>query len=107
MRRFEIGVKFNESYNELLYVNIDDKTYTKEMLNEDVVTLLTALSYVDRGDYHKLETYDNLAQYILGYETVVIALNKIHELGYDLIPYHHLRKMIKDMYKIKYKGLMR
>lgn len=107
MKRFEIGVKFNENYNELIYVNINDKTYTKEMLNEDVVTLLTALSYVDKGDYHKLETYDNLAQYILNYETVAIALNKIHELGYDLIPYRHLRKMIMDMYKSKYKGLMR
>ena len=107
MRRFEIGVKNNETYNELIYLNINDKTYTKEMLNEDVVTLITALSYVDEKDYYIMETYDNLAQYILGYETVALALNKIHDLGYDLIPYHQLRKMIMNMYKSKYKGMMR
>lgn len=106
MKRFEIGVKNNKGYNEIIYVNINDKTYTKEMLNEDVITLLTALSYVDENDLYNVETYYNLSS-ILGTENVVAALNKIHELGYDLIPHYQLRRMIMDMYKNNYKGLMR
>lgn len=107
MRRFEIGVKNHEEYNELIYLNINDTTYTTENLSEEIIALATALSYVDEKDYYNIETYDNLAQYILGYETVTLALNKIHELGHDLIPQYQLRKMIMNMYKSKYKGMMR
>ena len=106
MRRFEIGVKNNGCYNELIYLNINEKTYTKETLNDEVIALVTALSYVDENDLYNVETYHNLSS-ILGTENVVAALNKIHELGYDLIPHYQLRRMIMDTYKSKYKGLMR
>ena len=103
LKRFEIGMKNNGNYNELIYVNVDENTYTPETLSEDVVTLLTALSYVDKCN---IETYENLSL-MLGYETVINGLNKLHELGKDYIPYYQLRKLIMDMYKNKHKGLMR
>jgi hypothetical protein len=106
MRRFEIGVKNNGCYNELIYLNINEKTYTKETLNDEVIALVTALSYVSENDLYNVETYYNLSS-VLGTENVTTALNKIHELGYDLIPHYQLRRMIMDMYKNKYKGLMR
>lgn len=106
LKRFEIGMKNNGNYNELIYVNVDEKTYTPETLSEDVVTLLTALSYVDECDKCNIETYENLSL-MLGYETVINGLNKLHELGKDYIPYYKLRKLIMDMYKNKHKGLMR
>lgn len=106
LKRFEIGMKYNETHNELIYVNVNDKTYTPETLSEDVVALLTALSYVDESDKCNIETYENLSL-ILGYETVINGLNKLHELGKDYIPYYQLRKLIMDMYKNKHKGLMR
>ena len=99
MKRFEIGVKNHETFNELIYLNINDTTYIKEELTKEVIELTTALSYVEEHEIYNVETYYNLSQYILGYETVVTALNKIHELGYDIIPYYQLSRLIRNMYK--------
>ena len=106
MKRFELGFKNHETHNELIYMNIGENTYTPDMLTDDTVALLTALSYVDENDMYVLETYENLSA-MIGYETVINGLNKLHELGHDLIPYYQLRRMIMNMYKSKYKGMMR
>lgn len=98
MKRFEIGVKNNGVYNELIYLNINDTTYTTETLDKEVVDLVTSLSYVDESDMYNEETYEGIS-YMLGYETVLTALNKIHNLGHDLIPQYKLRRMYMGMYR--------
>ncbi len=106
MKNFEMEFKYTETYNELVYVKIDGKTYLKEDLHEDIVAVLTALSYIDEKEHYMTETFESMTA-MIGYDTVVIGLNKLHELGHDFIPHRHLRKMIMDMYKNKYKGMMR
>jgi hypothetical protein len=107
VKRFELGFKYNKCFNELVYMTIGDTTYTKETLSDDTIRLLTALSYVDENEMYLTETYENLATCILGFDTVINGLEEIHKLGFDLIPQHKFRKLVIDMYKIKYKGLMR
>ena len=106
MKKFELGFKYSECFNELVYMTIGDTTYTKETLSEDTIGLLTALSYVDDKEVYLTETYINLVG-ILGYDVVINGLKEIHELGFDLIPQHKFRKLVMDKYKVKYNGMMR
>lgn len=107
MKKFNVGFKYNECYNELIYVKIDDKTYTKESLSDDTITLLTALSYVDEKEMYMLETYENLSLCILGYDVVINGLKEIHDLGFDLIPQYKFRRLVINKNKKKYNGMMR
>lgn len=107
MKKFELGFKYNEGFNELTYMTIGDTTYTKETLSDDTIELLTALSYVEKSEIYLIETYETLATCILGFDIVINALKEIHELGFDLIPQHKFRKLVIDKNKAKYNGLMR
>lgn len=107
MKKFELGFKYNEGFNELTYMTIGDTTYTKETLSDDIVGLLTALSYVEENEIYLIETYETLATCVLGFDIVINGLKEIHELGFDLIPQHRVRKLIIDKNKIKYNGMMR
>ena len=107
MKKFELGFKYNECFNELVYMTIGDTTYTKETLSDDTIGLLTALSYVDESEIYLTETYENLATCILGFDIVINGLKEIHELGFDLIPQHKFRKLVIDKNKVKYNGMMR
>ena len=106
MKKFELGFKYSECFNELIYMTIGDKTYTKETLSEDTIGLLTALSYTDENEIYLTETYETLVG-ILGYDIVINGLKEIHELGFDLIPQHKFRKLVIDKNKKKYNGMMR
>ena len=106
MKNFELGFKYNVCYNELIYVKINDKTYTPDDLSFEVKSLLTALSYATEKEMYELETYKQLTT-ILGYEIVIEGLKGMHELGHDLIPQHGIRKLVIAKNKNKYNGMMR
>ena len=101
-----VNIVLDECFNELVYMTIGDKTYTKETLSEDTIGLLTALSYTDENEIYLTETYETLVG-ILGYDIVINGLKEIHELGFDLIPQHKFRKLVIDKNKKKYNGMMR
>lgn len=103
----EVGYKYMETHNELIYLNIDGVTYTPSKLSHDVIALLTAISYVDELEQHCFETYQNLSIAVLGYDTVIEALKELQELGFELLTQKEIRQLVINKNKNKYNGLMR
>ena len=106
MKNFELGFKYGVCYNELIYMKIDNVTYTTEKLPMELASLLTALSYATEVERYQLETYEQLTT-IIGYDIVIEGLKQIQEFGYELIPNKQIRKLIMDKNKNKYNGMMR
>lgn len=103
----EVGYKFMETHNELIYLKIEGVTITPSNLSNDVVALLTAISYVDELEQHSFETYQNLSIAVLGYDTVINALKELYEMGFELLTQREIRKLVINKNKNKYNGLMR
>ena len=92
-----------EGYNEVKSVTINEKFYYANDLSNDTVELLTVLTYGQCTN----ESIETICKEILGYETVLNAINEIEELGYKMVDDKTKRKLIIDKNKIKYEGMMR
>lgn len=105
MKDFAIGYKKYDCYNEIKYLMIDGKHYLPEDMSNELLDLLTAISY-DESHEDSLEFYDNIAQ-MIGYDSVIKGIQELKELGHQVLPDFQIRKLIMNKNKNKYKGLMR
>lgn len=85
MKNFKIEYIDHNIYNELKYVRVNNVSYMPSSLSQELVSLLTILSYVEESHYNDVDLYNDISLSVLGFNSIIKALNELKNMGCELI----------------------
>ena len=104
MKNLKLSVVKMEGYNVVDYIKIDNVIYKSNMLSDETLALVTAMTY---DEYEcTIEYFDSISQ-MLGYDTVLEGIQELMYKGAKIATAEIYRKLVMDSFKMKHKGLMR